>query len=201
MTKSHLKLKPFQKSAIANAMHVKGLIIGDKAPEFTLPNATGKKITLSDYLKSGIVILKFYRGEWCPTCNLDLRAIQKCLPEIKSHGATVLAISPQRPDDALSIAQKNALEFEVLSDVDQEVIMAYNLQHDPGEEYQKVRDLSKLNGNGAKTLPVPATFIINQDQIIEAAHVEANYQIRMAPEEILKELRRISGILFNNENQ
>lgn len=185
------KLKPFQKSAMANAAHVKGLSIGDKAPEFTLPNALGEKITLSEILKSGPVVLKFYRGQWCPTCNLDLRAIQQHLPQIKDYGASVLAISPQSPDNALSIAQKNALEFEVLSDVDQKVIQAYNLQHDPGEEYRQVRDLSELNGNGAKTLPVPATFIINQDQIIEAAHVKANYQIRMTPEEILKSLERM----------
>ncbi|GBF17970.1 MULTISPECIES: peroxiredoxin-like family protein [Arenibacter] len=183
------ELKDFQKLVIANASEVKGLSKGDRAPDFSLPNAFGKKILLSQALKSGIVIIKFYRGEWCPICNLDLRAIQQHLPQIRSLGASLIAISPQRPDDALTAIQKNELEYEVLSDADQEVIKAYNLQFDPGEDYHQRRDLSVLNGGGLKTLPVPATFIVNTDQIIEAAHVEANYTERMGPIEIIEVLK------------
>ncbi len=185
------ELKDFQKLVIANASEVKGLSKGDRAPDFSLPNAFGKKILLSQALKSGIVIIKFYRGEWCPICNLDLRAIQQHLPQIRSLGASLIAISPQRPDDALTAIQKNELEYEVLSDADQEVIKAYNLQFDPGEDYHQRRDLSVLNGGGLKTLPVPATFIVNTDQIIEAAHVEANYTERMGPTEIIEVLKRM----------
>lgn len=184
-------LQEFQKLVIANASHVQGLSVGDRAPDFTLPNAFGKKISLSACLKSGVVIVKFYRGEWCPICNLDLREIQKHVPQIKSYGASILAISPQKPDDSLSITKKNDLLFEVLSDVDQQVIKAYNLQFDPGEDYHQLRDLTRLNGDGSKTLPVPATFIINKDSIIEAAHVEANYTVRMPPEKILHVLEQI----------
>ena len=183
------ELKDFQKLVIANASEVKGLSKGDRAPDFSLPNAFGKKILLSQALKSGIVIIKFYRGEWCPICNLDLRAIQQHLPQIRSLGASLIAISPQRPDDALTAIQKNELEYEVLSDPDQEVIKAYNLQFDPGEDYHQRRDLSVLNGGGLKTLPVPATFIVNTDQIIEAAHVEANYTERMGPIEMIEVLK------------
>ena len=183
------ELKDFQKLVIANASEVKGLSKGDRAPDFSLPNAFGKKILLSQALKSGIVIIKFYRGEWCPICNLDLRAIQQHLPQIRSLGASLIAISPQRPDDALTAIQKNELEYEVLSDADQEVIKAYNLQFDPGEDYHQRRDLSVLNGGGLKTLPVPATFIVNTNQIIEAAHVEANYTERMGPIEIIEVLK------------
>ncbi|MEQ8218329.1 MAG: peroxiredoxin-like family protein [Arenibacter sp.] len=185
------ELKDFQKLVIANASGVKGLSEGDKAPDFSLPNALGKKITLSDTLKSGIVIIKFYRGEWCPICNLDLREIQNHLQQIKSLGASLIAISPQKPDDALTAVQKNELEFEVLSDVDQKVIKVYNLQFDPGEDYHQRRDLTLLNGGGLKTLPVPATFIVNTNQIIEAAHVEANYTERMGPREIIEVLEKM----------
>tara|TARA_R110002020_G_scaffold384233_5_gene595051 strand:+ start:11235 stop:11810 length:576 start_codon:yes stop_codon:yes gene_type:complete len=185
------ELKDFQKLVIANASEVKGLSKGDRAPDFSLPNAFGKKILLSQALKSGIVIIKFYRGEWCPICNLDLRAIQQHLPQIRSLGASLIAISPQRPDDALTAIQKNELEYEVLSDADQEVIKAYNLQFDPGEDYHHRRDLSVLNGGGLKTLPVPATFIVNTDQIIEAAHVEANYTERMGPIEIIEVIEKM----------
>ena len=187
------ELQDFQKLVIANAAEVKGLSPGDRAPDFNLPNAFGKKVSLSEALKSGIVIVKFYRGEWCPICNLDLREIQNHLPQIKALGATLMAISPQRPDDALTATQKNELEFEVLSDADQEVIKAYNLQFDPGEDYHQRRDLSVLNGEGLKTLPVPATFIINTDRIIKAAHVEANYTERMSPLEIINVLKGMAN--------
>lgn len=182
-------LQEFQKLVIANAVNVKGLKIGEYAPEFTLTNAIGKEVSLSAALKNGRVILKFYRGEWCPICNLDLREIQKYMLEIKSFGANVIAISPQKPDDALTITQKNELGFEVLSDSNQDVIKAYNLQFDPGEDYHNRRDLTLLNGDGSKMLPVPATFIIDTNRKIIATHIEADYTQRMLPSEILNFLK------------
>jgi peroxiredoxin len=183
------KLKEFQKLVVANAQDVKGLVVGEKAPDFSLPNATGELISLSQCLKLGPVILKFYRGEWCPICNLDLRQIQKYINHFKSFGTQVLAVSPQNPDNALTTKQKNNLDFEVLSDSHQEVIKAYNLQFDPGADYHSRRDLTQVNGDGSKMLPVPATFIINQDFTIVAAHVEANYTNRMSAQDILGVLR------------
>lgn len=169
------ELKDFQKLVIANASQVKGLHQGDIAPDFTLPDALGRPVTLSETLTQGRVIIKFYRGEWCPICNLDLREAQSRLSEIKSYGTTLMAISPQKPDDALTIKEKNSLAYPVLSDIDQEVIKSYHLQFDPGTDYHNRRDLTQLNGDGSKTLPVPATFIINSDRKIEVAHVEADY--------------------------
>ncbi len=184
-------LQEFQKKVIANASHVKGLKAGDKAPDFTLPNATGKNISLAHFLQSGNVILKFYRGEWCPICNLDLREFQKRIGQFQSLGATLVAISPQKPDDALIMKEKNELSFEVLSDIDQEVIKLYNLQFDPGEDYHQKRDLTKLNGDGSKFLPVPATFIITTDFTIAAAHVDADYTERMHPAKVLEILEKM----------
>ncbi len=169
--------------------HAKGLKMGDTAPDFKLPNATGKTISLSGVLKQGPVILKFYRGEWCPICNLDLRHFQKYLAQFESLGVSLLAISPQKSGDVLTMKQKNELGFEVLSDINQEVIKSYNLQFDPGEDYHQRRDLSLLNGDGSTLLPVPATFIINRDSTIIGAHVEANYTERMPPEKVLEILR------------
>lgn len=184
-------LQEFQKLVIANAANVKGLSVGDTAPDFTLPNAFGKDVSLSEALGKGKVILKFYRGEWCPICNLDLREIQKHLEEIKSLGATVFGISPQSPDGALTATQKNELGYEVLSDAHQEVIKAYNLQFDPGEDYHQRRDLTKENGDGSKTLPIPATFIIDTSQKIIAAHVEANYTERMSALDVIEALGKM----------
>ncbi len=180
------ELQEFQKLVIANAINVKGLKVGDKAPDFVLLNALEKSISLSECLKSGPVILKFYRGEWCPICNLDLKEIQQYLNQFEKFNAKVVAISPQKPNDSLTIIQKNELGFEVLSDKGQKVICSYNLQFDPGEDYHKRRDLSVLNGNGSITLPVPATFIIDTDFTIIGAHIDSNYTERMDPKEILK---------------
>jgi peroxiredoxin len=110
---------------------------------------------------------------------LDLREVQKNILTSNKLGATVFAISPQSPDNALTVIEKNQLEFEVLSDVNQEVIKAFQLQFDPGEDYHNRRDLTKVTGNRSKLLPVPATFIINQSSTIKASHVEANYTERM----------------------
>lgn len=185
------ELQDFQKLVIAHASQVTGMKVRDKAPDFVLPNAIGKAVSLSQCLTVGPVILKFYRGEWCPICNLDLKMIQDYLGQIEALGARVLAISPQRPDDALIITQKNELGFEVLSDINQEVICAYNLQFDPGEDYHQRRDLALLNGDGSKSLPVPATFVIATDFTIVTAHVEANYTERMLPKEVLKTLKNL----------
>lgn len=184
-------LEEFQKLVIANASKVQGLSIGERAPDFILPNALGKKISLSELSKTTSVIIKFYRGEWCPLCNLDLMTIQKDMSTIKSLNATLVAISPQQPNDALTIIEKNNLCFEVLSDSEQKVIEAYNLKFDPGEDYHKRRDLTLLNGNGLKTLPIPATYIIDKEQIIRAAHVEANYTKRMTSAQIIDVLKEI----------
>lgn len=187
------QLKDFQKQVIANASEAKGLKVGNIAPDFTLPNAFGENISLSQMLKSSNVIIKFYRGVWCPICNLDLREIQKHLPQFKALNTNILAISPQKPDDALTAKQKNNLGFEVLSDANQEVIKAYNLQFDPGDNYHTRRDLSLLNGDGTTTLPVPATFIINSLKVVEATHVEANYTERMNPLEMIKVLEKMTN--------
>lgn len=100
-----------------------------------------------------------------------------------------LVMSPEKPDMALTITQRNELGFEVLSDINQKVICAYNIRFDPGEDYHRRRDLKLLNGDGSKTLLVPATFVMAPDSTIVAAHVEANYTERMSVDEILKVLK------------
>jgi peroxiredoxin len=100
---------------------------GDRAPPIALPNARGENVDVGTLLKRGPVVLTFYRGGWCPYCNLELRAYQRLLPEITATGASLVAISPEKPDDTLSTAEKNALTFEVLSDVGQKVGRAFRL--------------------------------------------------------------------------
>ena len=116
--------------AIARTM----LKVGDRAPAIVLENAKGATVDVATLLKKGPVIVTFYRGGWCPYCNLELKAYQEILPEIVAAGASLVAISPEKPDDTLSTAEKNALTFEVLSDVGQKVGRAFGLVYEFTEE-------------------------------------------------------------------
>ena len=171
-----------------------GLEVGDRAPGFDLPNATGERVTLRQRLESGPVVLTFYRGDWCPYCNVTLRALQAALPRFKAHGATLIAISPQAPDRSLSLAEKLALEFDVLSDVDQAVGRAYRVHFTVPADMKDLyldtfhNDLAKQTADGSWDLPVPATFVIDDLGIIRARHVSVDYRTRMDPEDILAAL-------------
>ncbi|GGL54937.1 peroxiredoxin-like family protein [Sporolactobacillus putidus] len=178
-------IKKLEESGIA-----KGLKKGDHAPDFTLPDATGRNISLSDQLAKGPVILSFYRGGWCPYCNLELRAYQRALPEIKNAGAQLIAISPQTPDASLSTKEKDELEFFVLSDEGGEVAKAYDLlfklQDELIELYKKSGiDLPAHNGNENWELPKPATFVVDQRGTIVFSHVDSDYKNRTDPEEVI----------------
>jgi len=174
-----------------------GLNVGEHAPDFSLPDATGTPVALAERLSEGPVVLTFYRGEWCPYCNLTLSALQRAIPEIRELGASLIAISPQTPDDALTMRQKHELEFDVLSDSAQQVIGAYRVQFRVPAEIEDVhmnvfkKDISQLNADGSWNLPVPATFVIDQEGVIRQRHVGAEYTQRMEPAEIIDTLRTL----------
>ena len=169
--------------------------IGDKAPDFTLTNALGKRITLSDQLKSGPVVLTWYRGGWCPYCNIALAAYQKSLPEIKKAGATLIALTPELPDKTLDTKEKSSLEFEVLTDLNHRVAKEYGLLFKLTPEVQKhykaFFDLEKFNGNdaGEDTIPLAAGYVIDQEGVIRWAFVDADYRKRAEPSEIVNFLK------------
>jgi peroxiredoxin len=169
----------------ATGIERNALKAGDLAPDFTLPDASGRPVTLSERLKGGPVVLKFYRGGWCPYCNLELRAYQKALPELAAVGAQLIAVSPESPDNSLSTQEKNALAFSVLSDRGGQTADAYRLAFRLSPALQALyesrgRDLAEWNG-GDWTLPVPGTFVIGKEGRIALAHVDADYRARLEP--------------------
>lgn len=167
---------------------------GDKAPDFTLPDAAGRKVSLAETLKQGPAILVFYRGGWCPYCNLELRAYQRVLPEIRNAGAQLIAISPQSPDASLTTQEKNALAYPVLSDTGNMASKAFGILFDMPDYLSNLyagfgNDLTKINAAGTWQLPLPATYVIGQDGIILKAFVETDYRMRMEPKEALAVLK------------
>ncbi|MFD0887123.1 peroxiredoxin-like family protein [Streptosporangium algeriense] len=176
---------------------VPGVEVGERAPDFTLPNAVGAKVRLSERLAEGPVVLIFYRGSWCPYCNLELAAYQAALPEFREAGARLVAVSPQLPDDALSMQERHDLAYDVLSDADQEVMAAYRVRFELPEEIKPhlldvtVAALARQQPDGRWSLPVPATFVLDSSGVVRARHVTMNYRTRMEPADALRAVREI----------
>jgi peroxiredoxin len=166
---------------------------GDRAPGFTLPDQLGRRVSLTGELEQGPVVLIFYRGEWCPYCNLMLRTYGLRAAEFSERGARLVAVSPQTPDNSLTMAEKHSLEFPVMSDEGGEVIGAYGLKYDVEGESRELleaigNDLARFNGEGGWILPAPAVFVIDRDGIVRFAAVNGDYTQRVEPEEALAAL-------------
>ncbi|MGQ7886143.1 peroxiredoxin-like family protein [Paenibacillus sp. WC2504] len=174
-----------------------GLNEGDRAPNFTLTNPLGEQITLYDQLANGPVILIFYRGVWCPFCNVQLRAYQQLLPEIQKIGGQLMAVSPQSPDNSLSQMEKEQLTFHVLSDPNGQVADSYKLLFELPAYLQNTftgilgRDLAKFNESDRWLLPVPATYLIDRQLIIRYARVDPDFMNRTEPQEMINQLKRL----------
>ena len=170
--------------------------VGKELKNFVLSNQLGQQRSLSELRKSGPVVMVFYRGGWCPYCNLELRAYQQILPQLKEAGAQLVAITPELPDSSLSTVEKNELEFEVLSDVGadyaKEIGLAFTLPEELREIYANLGgDLQKFNGAGNFNLPIPATLVADSAGTIAFAHVDVDYTTRANPEDVLSAVRDI----------
>lgn len=169
-----------------------GLRVGDKAPDFTLNDSHGNPVNLYSLLEKGPVVLTWYRGGWCPYCNLALKAFADKADEISDLGATFLALSPELPDKTLTTAEKNEIAFTILSDTNNHVSRQYDLvfklNPQTFEAYEKGFGLSNYNGNMDGELPVPATYIIDQKGIIRYAYVNPDYKHRANPDEVMLQL-------------
>ena len=172
--------------------------VGQKAPTFELPNPVGKLMSLDALLEKGAVVVTFYRGDWCPYCNLQLRALQARLSEIYELGATLVAISPQVPDGSLTKSEINEMDFIVLSDQDAKVASEYGVAWEVPEfllDHMRVDrslDLEKINNGNGSVLPIPGTFILGRDGVVEWSYVNVDYRTRSEPEEIIQALKKLS---------
>ena len=167
---------------------------GEKAPDFSLPNVNGEPVQLSELVKNGPLVLSFYRGGWCPFCNLEFKALIDILPEIQALGAQLVGISPETPDVSAQTVEKHHIPFEVLSDQGNAVCRDYGLLFQVYEELQPLYlewglDIPAFNGDESWELPVPATYIIGTDRRVHAAFVDKDYTKRMEPFDIIKALK------------
>ena len=180
-----------------NAAASHALQPGDIAPDFILPNVDGRSVRLYTELDRGPVVLVFYRGGWCPFCNIHLRGFQRSLADFKAAGAQVMAISPQLPDQSLTTREKDELAFPVLSDVGLTSARAFRVAFELSRALLDLHTdfdvvLENINGaEGGKELPMPSTFVIRAARTIAYAHVEADFMRRSEPLEVLKIVRQL----------
>lgn len=165
--------------------------VGEIFPNITLPNALNKDISLDALLKDNdYLIINFYRGAWCPYCNLELQSLQKIAPNLEPYKASIVAISPQTPDNSLSTKEKNELSFEVLSDNNNSIAKKLGLVFSLAVELRPIYksfgiDIPQSNNEESYELPMPATFVINKNKEILYVFVDEDYTKRSEPQEIL----------------
>lgn len=179
-------LKAFGQSLqelMALKIETHALQVGDLAPDFTLRGTDGQPVSLYNILEHNSVVLSFFRGNWCPFCMAELTHYQEAINNNIVDKATVIAISPQTVRLNLEVAEKNGLEFKILSDQDNKVAnqygLVFTLQENIREIYKNIgADLALFNDDDSYTLPIPATYLINKNRKIEFASVNANYMER-----------------------
>ncbi|AZN33612.1 MULTISPECIES: peroxiredoxin-like family protein [unclassified Pseudoalteromonas] len=182
--------KAFQEGA--NALN-----LDQNAPRFELPNQHGEQVLLDELLAKGPVVITFYRGSWCPYCNLQLKALQSRLPEIHALGAQLVAISPQAPDGSMSENDIRNMDFVVLSDQNADVAESYGVAWQvPAFLLDHMRedrglDLESLNNGNGSILPIPATFVLDSEGKVTWRYVDVDYRTRSEPQDIINALKAL----------
>lgn len=171
----------------------RALKAGDRMPDFELSDQHGKTRRFRDYLKSSPVVLNVYRGGWCPYCNFEMKALSEALPMIRKKGAQLVGMSPELPAKAELTAGKNGMDMDILYDAGNAVSESLGLVFELPEALRPVYeqfgiDIPAYNGDESFRLPVPATYIVEQDGSIRYAFINADYTERMEPSEILARL-------------
>lgn len=173
--------------------------LGDRAPDFTLSDGDGKPVALADLLARGPLVISFYRGVWCPYCNMELQALETARPAYAALGASLVAISPQTAPNSRRSQRENKLEFPILSDPGNAIAAAFGLRFKMADElvalYQSFGNkLPIVNGDDSWTLPMPARFVIGQDGVIAYAEVNPDYTQRPEPEALLPALQALAPV-------
>ena len=186
-----------QQARLAGMTFPNALTVGDRAPQFALPNASGRLVDLAELLAAGPVVLTFYRGAWCPYCNRQLRGLQQALPEIERLGAALVAVSPQVPDGSLELIDEHELTFEVLSDAKSRIASDYGIVFALAAADRELllevgNDLATTNDDESWVLPAPATFVIAGSGTIRYVRVDPDYTNRVEPAELIDALRTIA---------
>jgi peroxiredoxin len=178
---------------VASGAAGKALKAGSRAPSFALPDPDGGIVSSDALLARAPLVVTFYRGVWCPFCNLDLEALEAARPEMTARGAALVAVSPQTPANSRKAQRQHDLRFPVLSDAGGSVADAFGVRWILPEYLREVFrklgvDLAEVNGEESWTLPMPARYVIGRDRTIVYAEVNPDYTRRPEPSDVLPAL-------------
>lgn len=170
---------------------------GSPMPDGELLDATGRSTSLTQARGGRAAVVVFYRGAWCPYCNVALRVFQDgLLAELEARGVTLIAVSPQKPDGSLTMTQKNELSYPVLSDPGLVIAEQLGIVFTLGQEALAAQaglglDLTEVNADGTARLPLATTIVIDRAGIIGWIDVHPNYTTRSEPAQILAALDQL----------
>lgn len=173
-----------------------GLQVGDHAPDFEGIDQNGDKRKLSEMIEKGPVVVNFFRGSWCPSCYKHLKSIRDSLEYITETGAQIIMVSPEEKESLDNFAAKKKFTFPMISDKDLEIMNSYKVTFQVTEKYQKkiktflFTDIAANNAIKQASLPVPATYIINENQTVIAKQYDPRYSNRMSPTAIINALKK-----------
>jgi peroxiredoxin len=171
--------------------------VGDALASFALADATGAEVSLEQLVESGPAVIVFYRGGWCPYCNIALRTYQsELLPQLAAYGARLVAISPQTPDQSLSTVEKAELEFTVLSDPGSRLAHTIGIAFEQAADVLEAQrelglDLARVNAEAAIQLPRPTVLIVDQTRTVRFVDIQSDYTARTEVSDIVSALSRL----------
>ncbi|NQW11310.1 MAG: AhpC/TSA family protein [Alphaproteobacteria bacterium] len=179
----------------ATGIQSRVLKVGDRAPDFTLTDATGTTVSSAELRAKGPLVVKFYRGAWCSYCNVEVRALMGVLDDIRALGGDMVAITPEKPGEALTMVEKHALAFPVLSDPGNAVARQYGLVWQLPDHvrdfYGRIGlDLERSNGDDSWELPTPGNFVVAPDGTLLDVFADPDYRVRQEPAGVVAALRR-----------
>lgn len=181
----------------ANALG--GLKVGEKAPDFTLLNSENKPVHLYDLTKQGPAILTFYRAHWCGYCTKQLAEFQGELEGLSAEGISVMAISPELQKHASAMAKENHISFPILFDENHDAAKAYKVLFHVNQMYQDrlqsaaQKSIAKVNGDLDAKMPIPATYVIGQDNTVKYVYYNPDYSKRAPMAEIKKTINTLKS--------
>lgn len=183
---------------VASGQADRALKAGDVAPEFELEDADGNTVRSRDLLADGPLVVSFYRGVWCPYCNIELKALEATRSEFEARGAQLVAISPQTAPNSRKSQRDNGLGFPILSDQDSKVAAAFGIRFSLPDDLIELykgfgNDLPAINNDSSWVLPMPARYVIGTDGVIAYTEVNPDYTRRPDPSELLPVLDRLKA--------
>ncbi len=184
---------------IATGQAERALKAGDTVPSFKLLDQDEQPVSSIDLLAKGPLVVTFYRGVWCPYCNMELAALEEVAAEIRARGATLVAISQQTSTNSRRSQAQNKLSYPILTDQGGELAAAFGIRWDVPEELQGVfkgfgLDLPTAHNDPHWTLPMPGRYVIGTDGVIAYAEVNPDYTRRPEPSELLPVLDRLKSV-------